>query len=319
MTSDNKTSHGFTLSVKDYPKLHGQSDYQDWAKAWEIAFKVTGLWSLVNGTKTKPASTTTTQAVGEASSSKAPEESEEVIEWERLNNEAQFFLIQAVDNTFLQDVTSDTAATAWQALKDRFDKETATTSMMLLEAVIKTKLTPGKNISEHVSNFENAWNRLAKRCASSKGKSDDDFLAAFKSVTHSEAAKGTFFMCSVKDIYPDLCDMLAARKEDRYADIRSFFLDRAAEKSEKNGDDKALFVPKSSNKECSWCKKRKRKFDNHSLNDCREMKREKDKTNNNRSNHTATSANTDATVTVLMTQVVDNTKEGSTEWLCDSG
>src|SRR5207302_5500059 len=100
MTSENKTSCGFTLSVKDYPKLHRQSDYQDWAKAWEIAFKVTGLWSLVNRTKTKPAPTITTQAIREASSSKVPEESEEVIEWERLNNEAQFFLIQAVDNTF---------------------------------------------------------------------------------------------------------------------------------------------------------------------------------------------------------------------------
>src|SRR5207302_11092817 len=110
-----------------------------------------GRSTLVNGKKTKPAPTTTIQAVGGASSSKAPEESEEVIKWERLNNEAQFFLIQAVDNTFLQDVMSDMAATAWQALKDRFDKETATTSMMLLEAVIKTKLTPGRifpNISQ---------------------------------------------------------------------------------------------------------------------------------------------------------------------------
>src|SRR5207302_1005449 len=49
----------------------------------------------------------------------------------------------------------------------------------------------------------------------------------------------------------------------------------------------------------------------------RGMKKEKDK--KNRSNHTAASANTDATVTVLMTQVVDNTEEGSKEWLCDSG
>ena len=83
MTSENKTTRGITLSVKDYPKLHGQSDYQDWAKAWEIAFKVTGLWSLVNGTKEKPTSVTVTPPAGTASSSKAPEESEEVIEWER--------------------------------------------------------------------------------------------------------------------------------------------------------------------------------------------------------------------------------------------
>src|SRR5205807_3725112 len=106
MTLDSKTSRGFTLSVKDYPKLHRQSDYQDWVKAWEIAFKVTGLWSLVNGIKERPTSTTTTQTAGAAGPSKAPEESEEVIEWEKQNNEAQFFLIQAMDNTFLQDVMS---------------------------------------------------------------------------------------------------------------------------------------------------------------------------------------------------------------------
>src|SRR5437588_11236394 len=106
MTSESKTSRGITLSVKDYPKLHGQSDYQDWAKAWEIAFKVTRLWSLVNGTKTKPILVTVTPPAGTASSSKAPEESEEVIEWERQNDEAQLFLIQAMDNTFIQYVKS---------------------------------------------------------------------------------------------------------------------------------------------------------------------------------------------------------------------
>jgi hypothetical protein len=53
-SSNTSTPSYFTMSVKDYPKLHGQEDYRTWANAWEVAFSVLELCDIVNGTILKP-------------------------------------------------------------------------------------------------------------------------------------------------------------------------------------------------------------------------------------------------------------------------
>jgi len=152
-TSDNKTpsdngyKSGFNISVKDYPKLHGQENYQTWADAWEVAFDILELWDVVSGESTKPdppsegPSTSTT----------------EVKQWTRKDKQAKFFLYQAVDSTFHADISANTTShNAWKAFKDRFDKETPATNMILLEAIWKIKLTSNQSISDHTTKFETA-------------------------------------------------------------------------------------------------------------------------------------------------------------------
>jgi len=34
------TKYSITFSAKDFPKLHGQENYQIWANAWEVAFSM---------------------------------------------------------------------------------------------------------------------------------------------------------------------------------------------------------------------------------------------------------------------------------------
>ena len=82
-------------------------------------------------------------------------------EWEEENTNAMFLLIQEISSTLQQDIVSyETAAEAWQALKDRFNKETPNTDIISLKNVLLNDFQIGQNIVDHTTNFENAWNRL---------------------------------------------------------------------------------------------------------------------------------------------------------------
>jgi len=107
----------FSLTIKDYPKLTGKADYLTWAKSWQWAFKSARLWPIVSGEKTKPE----VREEGKSSDSTV----KTATEWEEENTQAMFLLIQGVSSTLQPDIVSyETAAEAWQAMKDRFDKET---------------------------------------------------------------------------------------------------------------------------------------------------------------------------------------------------
>ena len=68
-----------------------------------------------------------------------------------------FLLIQGVSSTLQPDIVAyDTAAQAWQAMKDRFDKETPNTDIISLKNVLLNDYKKGQNIVDHTTNFENA-------------------------------------------------------------------------------------------------------------------------------------------------------------------
>ena len=45
------TKDPITFQAKDFPKLHGQENYQIWANAWEVAFTMMEVWDVINGEK----------------------------------------------------------------------------------------------------------------------------------------------------------------------------------------------------------------------------------------------------------------------------
>jgi len=164
-----------------------------------------------------------------------------------------FLLIQGVSSTLQPDIVSyETAAEAWQAMKDRFDKETPNTDIISLKNVLLNDFKIRQNIADHTTNFKNAWNRLATR---SKQATDNkkSFLYITRLMCESEEFKGAVYIASLMDTHQDLCNTLAAREQRDYVDVRDFFLSRAAEKAEPKEDDKALFVPRKDQrkKECT--------------------------------------------------------------------
>ena len=75
----------------------------------------------------------------------------------------------AVDHTILPNIaTLDTAANAWQALKDLYDRETPNTTITLLKTVLSRKLEDGASMHDHLTNFNNDWSRLRERTSSSR-------------------------------------------------------------------------------------------------------------------------------------------------------
>ena len=136
MSSEKKSA--FTLSIKNYPKLTGKADYLTWAKAWQWAFKSAKLWTLVDGSRKKPV------LKNEGLSSDT--EVKSAGEWEEENTNAMFLLIQGVSSTLQQDIVAyETAAEAWQALKDRFNKETPNTDIISLKNVLLNDFQIGQN------------------------------------------------------------------------------------------------------------------------------------------------------------------------------
>ena len=68
-----------------------------------------------------------------------------------------FLLIQGVSSTLQPDIVAyDTAAEAWQAMKDRVDKETPNTDLISRKKVLLNDFKIGQNIVDHTTTFENA-------------------------------------------------------------------------------------------------------------------------------------------------------------------
>ena len=132
----------------------------------------------------------------------------------------------------------------------------------------------------------------------------------------SEEFKGAVYLASLMDTHRDLCDTLAAGEQRDYVDVRDFFLSRAAEKSETREGDKALLAPNRKEykkRECTWCKARSFKYDNHITSKCHKLKREKEKKGKQ---HAASTATETFTILASFNQQAEPI---TSTWLCDSG
>ena len=151
-SSTNNKKSTFSLTIQDYPKLTGNADYLTSVKAWQWAFKSAKLWTRVNRIRKRP----------EVLSEGASTDTKPVEEWEEDNTNTMFLLIQSVSTTLQPDIVAlETVAGSWQALKDRFDKETPKTDIITLKNVLLTDFKTGQSVTDHTTSFENAWNRPA--------------------------------------------------------------------------------------------------------------------------------------------------------------
>ena len=176
-----------------------------------------------------------------------------------------FVLIQGVSTTLQPDIVSnETAAEAWQAMKDCFDKDPQTPILFPSKSVLLKDFKIGQSIIVHTTNFENPWNRLATWSKQATDKKES-YLYSTKLSGESEEFEGAVYLASLMDTYRHLYNPLAAREQPNYIDIRDFFISLAAEKSETNEGDKSLFVTNQKTqktRECTWCRARGFKSDN---------------------------------------------------------
>ena len=153
-------SASVSLKFNNLPKLLGQSNYILWANAWKVAFRANRWWSIISGELKKP--TAKGKEGTSSSESTSTSKSEITIDnWEVVNAQAHHMHNAAVDHTIQPNIaTLDTAANAWQALKDLYNREMPNTTITILKTVLNRKLEDGASMHEHLTNFNNDWSRL---------------------------------------------------------------------------------------------------------------------------------------------------------------
>ena len=192
-----------------------------------------------------------------------------------------------------ETVTNESSvASAWKALKDRFDRETPSTTITLLKAVITNTLSETGSIPNHIVSFEAAWNRLNHRTASNQ---DTNALhKALHPLTASVEAKVAFLLMSLPPSMQTEVDILQARQALTYEDVQDLLQHKATDRETRNPDTgnkafKTTGSGKEKEKECTWCKARKEKvFTGHTYNECQKLKAHQEKKRKEREGKSST-------------------------------
>ncbi|OWP03540.1 hypothetical protein B2J93_7558 [Marssonina coronariae] len=110
------SSFSFKLDPNSLPKLTARGDnYTEWRSAWTVAFRYAGLWPIVSGKKSRPAT-----IAGDG----APAAEALIDVWEADDNKAMVMLLSSVHNDLTISVAScDTSPQAWKHLGSRFDRD----------------------------------------------------------------------------------------------------------------------------------------------------------------------------------------------------
>jgi len=128
------TTSNVLIRFDNLPKLAGQSNYLTWSGAWEIAYISIKWWKVIDGTTEKPAGEPT-----DPNEKKTPENS--LSTWTDIDGQAHGGIVNSVEEHLLSTVIEATsAADAWKTLKDRFDRETATSTVTQLKSLLKLEL-----------------------------------------------------------------------------------------------------------------------------------------------------------------------------------
>jgi hypothetical protein len=305
-----------SIKFENLPKLTGSDDYQLWRGAWEIAFNALGWLEVVDGTQPQKSKGNDVESFTSTAI---------VDEWTPINNRARPALVQGVSAEHLPIIISNTTAhDGWQALKDQYDCNTANTTISLLKTVTDPRRFNGGSISEHLTAFTHRWQRLNSRCATSKSEIAD----ALSNFTNSQQVKAGFLLISLSSEMDNIVDNLQTKADLSYANIHARLMDLPANKSTSSTtDDKAYKAGSSSastsDKSCTFCKKKGWKHEGHTYQECRKLKarneKNKEKKNENKDSDDAKRTASDDIIeaTAMISQ---NTNPSTTlRWIFDTG
>ncbi|KAK4084477.1 uncharacterized protein Triagg1_957 [Trichoderma aggressivum f. europaeum] len=304
----------FKLDPSSLPQLTSKGDnYADWRPAWKIAFEWCEIWDVIDqkpptaataaATATDdPAATAAAAIVAAAANEKRKKD----------NNKAMVMLMSAVHADHLPMITTAaTAHQAWTSLQDRYDRDTAHSTIHQFRHLTSMRYDDQDDLVAHLDTFHQAWSHLERRCRSSSQELAKNLTPVFS----SEAIKGSFFLSTLPESMDNIINNLSSRNINKFIDIEPEMLDIAQRRAQP-ADEKAMYTktaargkqranvprqsPTSGNQcECTWCRKRNFTFVGHLYTECprlAEYKKQKDRTNDkgkNKSRHNARQAAAD--------------------------
>ncbi|KAL6864057.1 hypothetical protein J3F83DRAFT_186922 [Trichoderma novae-zelandiae] len=275
------SSNGFTfeLDPSSLPQLSSKGDnYTVWRAAWTIAFRCVELWDIVSDGKA-PTVTEATPAT--------PALLADIAQWKRSDNQALVMIMSAVhpDNVWLV-TTATSACQAWTVLQDRFDRDTATSTVQQFCQLITMEYDINDNLIRHLDAFHQAWVRLERRCRSS----DHELAKSLRPLFSSDSIKGSFFLTTLPKLMDNVVDDLSTQNLNKFVDIEPRMLDIAYRRQQPT-DDNTYYTktagkatrtrpPPPASNECTWCRKHNLSFVGHVYTDCHKLADYKKKKDN---------------------------------------
>ncbi|KAK4081277.1 uncharacterized protein Triagg1_2809 [Trichoderma aggressivum f. europaeum] len=269
----------FKLDPSSLPRLNSRGDnYAEWRAAWTIAFRYAELWDVVSDGKAPTVSSPPTDA-----------ETALQTKWKKDDNKAMVMLMSAVHEDIVMLVTTaSTASQAWTALADRYDRDTAHSTIQQFRRLTSMRFDENEDLVQHLDAFHQTWVNMERRCRTSEHELAKNLLAVFS----SQSIKGLFFLSTLPESMDNVVDNLSTRGVNKFVDIEPKMFDIAYRRQQPM-DEKALYTktagkrtnPRSAtnNDECTWCRKHNLAFVGHVYTNCHKLadfKKQKDKNKN---------------------------------------
>ncbi|KAH0605764.1 uncharacterized protein H6S33_004221 [Morchella sextelata] len=293
--SETTATSNIRLKFDGLPKLQGQSNYQTWASAWRITFDAVDWW--------------------EALSIENPDENDTELsktEIKKARKQMHSLLISAVCEEIQPTVVSaENAFYAWKALKDLYDRVSPNTTITLLSRVLDTKMQEGGSLTEHLATFDANWNTLKSRCQSA----DHKLAQALLPLTKSNEAMAAFLLSSLPKSMSNVVDNIQTKQDVTYEDVRQR-LQNLDEVAPQTGNKVLHTRSTTSDKECTWCKKRGQPYKGHEYTECRKLKEQNKNRKGRRKDNSASVVVNDSTTTICM---VRHDISQPLTWILDSG
>ena len=249
----------FKVDLPTVEKLIGASNYHQWKATVIVFMKYLEIWEVVSGIDKQKDDT-----------------------WEKKSNKGLAFLYMNIDQTLHSILQASLDAhAAWSALENRFDRQNLTSFHQLLKSITSLQFVDDDSISDHLTAFDNLWQRLKARSKNSKSSNLAQTAAStFASLTSSDEAKATFLLLTFPKSFDNVIDNLQTKENLTYDDVCNRLMDIDLRKDK--SDSKAFYVKHTqkmrdtNTKECTWCKSKGDKHVGHSWQECFKLKKHKE-------------------------------------------
>lgn len=270
-----------------FEKLHGDSNFHSWKMMAYAYMDVYNLYKIVIGEEKDPALTSSDPETSNKDYLKLHKEYLKKCEdWRHRQSLARAFILFNVDSNVAPLITcySD-ALNMWKTLNDIYDKRNEYSLHALVKSVVGIKCNSKSDIADHIAKYNELWSRLVERTAKISEEDSDSLEAVLRPLANSPRAKGSLFLTTLPEELDNIVDNLKTKQNLTYDDVCSRLLELSLNLTTNNDNNKAYIIKQKKDykvnqfntkvkKECSFCKSKKKWYKGHTLENCRNKKKE---------------------------------------------
>jgi len=192
------------------PTLLRTDNYALWCLEAQIHLDNAGVWSVVNGTDTKP--TTDTHE-----------------NWKRKNNQARALLIQLVTDEYKGIIGNhESSKDAWDLLENTLDHKNVTSTIHPVSAVFDFKKDPSTTWNEHIAQYESRYTTVTSKL-STITTTDKAWQRGLKDAFANQEFKAHLLLRSLPPILDSVVETLRSKSDLTYSETRTRILELSSE------------------------------------------------------------------------------------------